>query len=177
MDAVDEKGRTSHSKSNFTLYSLSDSKPAVESLQWVIPVKTKCSDGENAQILVGSSYNTYTLMDVYSGDVLVERRILKINSTNTKLNFEFKNSYQDKVTVQLLTVRNGKSERKSVVLERFLRKHLFSAGGQIKQARSERTHCGPCLSDGCLRLFSYSSLRMMLLSTRRRPRLSYTLVR
>lgn len=118
LDATDDNGRNVHSYNEFTLYSLSDSKPAVESLQWVIPVKTKCADGETAEILLGSSFDSYTLMDVYSGDELVERKVLKLKSSNVKLKIEFKKSYQDRMSVQFVTVREGKCERNSVTLER-----------------------------------------------------------
>ncbi|MBO7367565.1 MAG: hypothetical protein J6U24_03045, partial [Paludibacteraceae bacterium] len=121
LDATDESGRKVQTSSEFTLYSLSDGKPAVESLQWLIPVKTKCADGETAEILLGSSYDSYTLMDVYSGDELVERKVIKLKSANTKLKFEFKKSYQDRVTVQFITVREGKSSINSVTIERVVK--------------------------------------------------------
>lgn len=121
LEATDDKERKVSSYSDFTLYSLSDGKPAVESLQWVIPVKTKCADGETAEILLGSSYNAYTLMDVYSGDELIERKVLKLKSGNIKLKFEFKKSYQDRLSVQFVTVREGKSERRSVTIERVVK--------------------------------------------------------
>lgn len=121
LSTVDDKQRSVVSYSEFTLYSIKDSKPAVESLLWVVPVKTKCSDGENAEVLVGSSFDTYTLCELYSGDCLVERKILNLKSKNEILRIKFKESYKDNLTLNLVTVRNCDVKVESVKINRILK--------------------------------------------------------
>ncbi len=121
LNTKDDKDRSIRTSNTFTLYSLSDTKPAVESVQWVIPVKTKCANGENAEVVLGSSFNAYTLMELYDGDSLVERKILNLKSRNDRLHVKYKETYSDRITLKMLTVYNGKSESKSVTIERVVK--------------------------------------------------------
>jgi len=119
LKAMDIDGRKIYSTSSFTLYSITDKKPAEESLLWAIPIKTECKDGEYAEFVLGSSFDSYILMELYSEDSLVSRKVVNVNALNSRQKIKYCKSYSNSVTVNLLTIKNGKSESKSIALKRY----------------------------------------------------------
>ncbi len=118
LTAKDDKGRQIDYKSTFTLYSVKDKKPAEESLLWLVPVKTQCDSGENAEFVLGSSFDSHILMEVYDQQVLVERSIVDINSRCGHFKVKYKPSFSDRLYVKFLAVKNGKTEAKELTLSR-----------------------------------------------------------
>lgn len=118
MSAKDEKGRQIDYKSTFTLYSIDDKKPAEESLLWLIPLKTECGSNENAEFVLGSSFDSHILMEVYDQQVLVERSIVDVKSKCSRFRVKYKGSFSDRIYIKFLAVKNGKVEAKELALSR-----------------------------------------------------------
>ncbi|MCQ2351726.1 MAG: MG2 domain-containing protein, partial [Paludibacteraceae bacterium] len=122
LTAKDDKGRDVEYKTDFILYSVKDKKPAVDTLQWVVPVVVECENGAEAEIITGSSkQNAYTLMEVYDQQTLIERTMLKLSNANTLVKVPYKPEFSDIVNVNFITVKNGKVETKQVQLKRKLK--------------------------------------------------------
>lgn len=126
LNAVDSKGRAVDYQTTFIAYSVNDKKPAVDTLQWVLPVKTNCENSEIAVIIAGSSHNTYTMFELYDQDKLVERRVEKMNSANKRFKIIYKPIYSDRLTAVFTTICNGKAVVKSVTLNRVLKSRDLS---------------------------------------------------
>lgn len=126
LNAVDSKVRAVDYKTTFIAYSVNDKKPAVDTLQWVIPVKTECESGDIAVIIAGSSYDTYTMLELYDQDKLVERKVEKMNSANKRFKIIYKPTYGDRLTAVFTTICNGKAVIKSVTLNRVLKSRDLS---------------------------------------------------
>ncbi|MCQ2336197.1 MAG: MG2 domain-containing protein [Paludibacteraceae bacterium] len=126
LNAVDSKGRAVDYKTTFIAYSVNDKKPAVDTLQWVIPVKTECENSDIAIVVAGSSYDTYTMLELYDQGKLVERKVEKMNSANKRFKIIYKPIYSDRLTAVFTTIYNGKAVIKSVTLNRVLKSRDLS---------------------------------------------------
>lgn len=121
LSAKDDKDRSVYSRAEFIWYSLNDKKPAKESVLWVVPVRSVCENNETAEFVIGSSYDTHVLMDVFSEDSLVERTLVDLDSSCGRIKIKYKPSFSDKVTVNLIAVKNGEVSTHNVDLSRKLK--------------------------------------------------------
>lgn len=139
LTANDDKGREIAYRATFTLYSLTDKRPAEESVIWMIPVKTECYSDETAEFVLGSSFDSHILMEVYDQQVLVERKIVDVNSTCTRFKLKYKASFSDRLYVRFLAVKNGKCESKELTLSRIQKpRNLKIELSHIKQIYAPR---------------------------------------
>lgn len=101
------------------LYSTEDKHPPYLTYLWNVEEKTKCSPGENAKILLGSSAKeVYVLYEVYSDQKLMERKRLVLNNSNTTLSIPYKENYGQTADVIISFVKDGQFFSRTIGLVR-----------------------------------------------------------
>ncbi|MDD2331430.1 MAG: alpha-2-macroglobulin family protein [Candidatus Cloacimonetes bacterium] len=74
------KGQDVIEQRYFTLFDSQSSKLPYPQAEWFVPIKTECQPGEEAVIILGSSYKNVSLLyEVEKNHQIVERRLLTLN--------------------------------------------------------------------------------------------------
>lgn len=105
----DDNGRIVTGESRFVLYSKKDKKPALFSYLWVPETNMSVKEGEEAQVIFGSSCkDAYLIYEIYDGMRLVTRRLVNLSDKNQKLSIPYKREYGPELSVYVMMVKNGK---------------------------------------------------------------------
>lgn len=117
----DSLGRevTDHAKT--VLFSTSDRRPPVTTPTWLYQENVAFDATHPAVFYFGTSEkDTYWMMDVFSGDRLLESKALNLSDTIVRFDYPYKESYGDGVLIQFCMVRNGEVYQEQVRLTKRL---------------------------------------------------------
>ena len=115
----DDQGRLVETSHDFVVFSLSDKRPPIYTVQWFYQDGNNWNDGQPVTFYVGSSeQRVYMLMDVYSGAKRIRSERFWLNDSVKPFEFAYDESYGDGIVVSFAFVRNGQLYTKSVRLEK-----------------------------------------------------------
>lgn len=98
LKAKDSNGRDIEDEKEFVLYSIDDKKPPIETNNWYIVKNRMFSKDKPAEIVLGVSPNTATVLyELIKGGKVFERQQIKISDENKVFTIPYKAEYEDEV--------------------------------------------------------------------------------
>lgn len=118
VEAADTHGRKVSAEGEFTLYSPDDKRPPVFSHTWLIPEKTECLPGEEAEFVFGTSdKDAYILYEIYrsnrngagweTASVPVSRKMIRMSDENRRFREPFTAADGEGIVVSFTFVKAG----------------------------------------------------------------------
>ena len=115
----DDSGLEVETQQDFTLFSSKDKRPPVPVYEWILPVKTECAVGENAEIFYGSSAkNVFVLYEVFQDGKRLSVTRFVLNNEIKKIEIPFLESYGDGISVSFTFVKDKKVFTQNVTITR-----------------------------------------------------------
>lgn len=104
----DNQGKEVTVDVNTILFSVDDKRPPVETVVWFYEANTEFDAAHPAVFCFGTSKkDAYVMMNVFSGDKLLESRALNLSDTIVRFEYPYLESYGDGVLVNFCMVRDG----------------------------------------------------------------------
>lgn len=119
VSATDEQGRISKAEQEFTLFSLDETVPPIETPEWFYQDGTEFTASTPVTLYVGSSEKDVCLFyNIYSGNKRIHSERITLNNEIRKFSYIYKPEYGDGITVSFAFMRDGKLYTKQVSLRR-----------------------------------------------------------
>ena len=113
----DGQGKEVTAEANTILFSREDNRPPVETTVWFYEANTEFDATHPAVFCFGTSKkDAYVMMNVFSGDKLLESKTLNLSDTIVRFEYPYRESYGDGVFVNLCMVRDGQVYQEQVRL-------------------------------------------------------------
>ena len=113
----DNQGKEVTADTNTILFSVEDKRPPVETTMWFYGANTEFDAAHPAVFCFGTSKkDAYVMMNVFSGDKLLESKTLNLSDTIVRFEYPYRESYGDGVFVNLCMVRDGQVYQEQVRL-------------------------------------------------------------
>lgn len=117
----DNQGKEVTVDANTILFSVNDKRPPVETAVWFYEANTEFDAAHPAVFCFGTSNkDAYVMMNVFSGDKLLESKALNLSDTIVRFEYPYQDSYGDGVLVNFCMVRDGQVYQEQVRLTRRL---------------------------------------------------------
>lgn len=118
VEAADTRGRKVSAEGEFIVYSPDDKRPPVFSHTWLIPEKTECLPGEEAEFIFGTSdKDAYILYEIYrsnrqgsgwvTASVPVSRKMIRMSDENRRFREPFTAADGEGIVVSFTFVKAG----------------------------------------------------------------------
>lgn len=119
VEAADTQGRKVSAEGEFILYTPYDKRPPVFSHTWLLPEKTECLPGEEAEFVFGTSdKDAYILYEVYrsnrqgsgweTASVPVSRKMIRMSDENRRFREPFTAADGEGIVVSFTFVKAGR---------------------------------------------------------------------
>lgn len=132
MTSPDGKTDMKAGKRIFYLYSPSDKHPPILTYNWLIPQKTTCRPGENAEILFGTSAkDVYVLYEIYTSKGLKEQKLLKFSDEIRTLTVPYKEEYGNSISLSLSYVKDMQFFHNEILIHRQRKSQLLNFTTQV----------------------------------------------
>ena len=113
----DNQGKEVTADTNTILFSVEDKRPPIETTMWFYGANTEFDAAHPAVFCFGTSKkDAYVMMNVFSGDKLLESKTLNLSDTIVRFEYPYRESYGDGVFVNLCMVRDGQVYQEQVRL-------------------------------------------------------------
>ena len=117
--ARDDQGRLVTIDKDFVLFSLTDKRPPIKTVQWFYQDGDSWNSGQNVSLYVGSSEkNIYLMMDVFSSKERIRSERMLLEGEIRRFDFSYDDSYGDGIVVSLAFLHDGKFYTRQVKLEK-----------------------------------------------------------
>lgn len=104
----DNQGKEVTTDTNTILFSIEDKRPPVETTVWFYGENMEFDATHPAVFCFGTSKkDAYVMMNVFSGDKLLESKTLNLSDTIVRFEYPYQESYGDGVFVNFCMVRDG----------------------------------------------------------------------
>lgn len=119
LSAKDQQGRETTFETETVLFSIHDTRPAVETNMWYYAINTSFDASHPAAFLFGTSQkDAYVLMDVFCGNKRLESRSYFLSDSLIRLEYPYKEEYGDGLSISLCFVKNNQIYQQNVELKR-----------------------------------------------------------
>lgn len=117
VSARDDRGRECKAEQHFVLFSRTDTRPPVETVEWFYQEKNGWDESGPVNLYVGSSEDSvYLFVDVYTAEKRIETRRIGLSNEIVKLTYPFCPAYENGITVHLAFLRKGQWYNRQVNL-------------------------------------------------------------
>jgi hypothetical protein len=117
--ANDDSGLEVETQQDFTLFSPQDKRPPVPVYEWIMPIKTECTVGENAEIHYGSSAkNVFVLYEIFQDGKRLSATRFVLNNEIKKIEIPFLASYKDGISVSFTFIKDKQIFTQNVTITR-----------------------------------------------------------
>ena len=118
-NAFDNQGREVEGEKEFTIFSLDDTCPPTQIAEWYYEVNSEFDAYNPAIFYYGTSFNdAHVMMKVLCKDKVLESKILKLSNSIERFEFDYKDSYENGLTVLFCFVKDNKLYRKTISLKK-----------------------------------------------------------
>ena len=117
----DGQGKDVTADANTILFAWEDKRPPVETPVWFYEANTEFDAAYPAKFCFGTSEkDAYVMMNVFSGNELLESKVLNLSDTIVHFYYPYKESYGDGVFINFCLVRDGQVYQEQVRLKKRL---------------------------------------------------------
>ena len=117
----DGQGKEVTADANTILFAWEDKRPPVETPVWFYEANTEFDATHPAKFCFGTSEkDAYVMMNVFSGNELLESKVLNLSDTIVHFYYPYKESYGDGVFINFCLVRDGQVYQEQVRLKKRL---------------------------------------------------------
>ena len=117
----DGQGKEVTADANTILFAWEDKRPPVETPVWFYEANTEFDATHPAKFCFGTSKkDAYVMMNVFSGNELLESRVMNLSDTIVHFYYPYKESYGDGVFINFCLVRDGQVYQEQVRLKKRL---------------------------------------------------------
>lgn len=117
----DGQGKEVTADANTILFAWEDKRPPVETPVWFYEANTEFDVAHPALFCFGTSEkDAYVMMNVFSGNELLESRVMNLSDTIVHFYYPYKESYGDGVFINFCLVRDGQVYQEQVRLKKRL---------------------------------------------------------
>ena len=117
----DGQGKEVTAEANTILFSREDNRPPVETAVWFYEANTEFDAAHPAVFCFGTSKkDAYVMMNVFSGNKLLESKVLNLSDTIVHFKYPYQESYGDGVLVSFCMVRDGQVYQEQARLKKRL---------------------------------------------------------
>ena len=117
----DGQGKEVTADANTILFAWEDKRPPVETPVWFYEANTEFDATHPAKFCFGTSEkDAYVMMNVFSGNELLESKVMNLSDTIVHFYYPYKESYGDGVFINFCLVRNGQVYQEQVRLKKRL---------------------------------------------------------
>ena len=117
----DGQGKEVTADANTILFSWEDKRPPVETPVWFYEENTEFDAAHPALFCFGTSKkDAYVMMNVFSGNELLESRVMNLSDTIVHFYYPYKESYGDGVFINFCLIRDGQVYQEQVRLKKRL---------------------------------------------------------
>lgn len=117
----DGQGKEVTADANTILFAWEDKRPPVETPVWFYEANTEFDAAHPALFCFGTSEkDAYVMMHVFSGNELLESRVMNLSDTIVHFYYPYKESYGDGVFINFCLVRDGQVYQEQVRLKKRL---------------------------------------------------------
>lgn len=117
----DGQGKEVTADANTILFAWEDKRPPVETPVWFYEANTEFDAAHPAKFCFGTSKkDAYVMMNVFSGNELLESRVMNLSDTIVHFYYPYKESYGDGVFINFCLVRDGQVYQEQVRLKKRL---------------------------------------------------------
>ena len=121
MSVKDSQGQEVTADAQTIMFSLKDKRPPVNVPTWLYEENTQFDAAHPAVFYFGTSEkDVYVMMNLFSGERLLDSRVLNLSDEITRFEYPYKENYGDGVLVNFCMVRDGQVYQDRVGLERRL---------------------------------------------------------
>ena len=117
----DGQGKEVTADANSILFAWEDKRPPVETPVWFYEANTEFDATHPAKFCFGTSEkDAYVMMNVFSGNELLESKVMNLSDTIVHFYYPYKESYGDGVFINFCLVRDGQVYQEQVRLKKRL---------------------------------------------------------
>ena len=117
----DGQGKEVTADANTILFAWEDKRPPVETPVWFYEANTEFDATHPAKFCFGTSEkDAYLMMNVFSGNELLESKVMNLSDTIVHFYYPYKESYGDGVFINFCLVRDGQVYQEQVRLKKRL---------------------------------------------------------
>ena len=117
----DGQGKEVTADANTILFAWEDKRPPVETPVWFYEANTEFDATHPAKFCFGTSEkDAYVMMNVFSGNELLESKVMNLSDTIVHFYYPYKESYGDGVFINFCLVRDGQVYQEQVRLKKRL---------------------------------------------------------
>ena len=117
----DTQGKEVTADANTILFSSKDQRPPIETTVWFYEANTEFDAEHPAMFCFGTSKKeAYVMMNVFSGNELLESKVMNLSDTIVHFKYPYKESYGEGVFVNFCMVRDGQVYQEQVRLKKRL---------------------------------------------------------
>lgn len=117
----DNQGKEVTADTHTILFSVEDKRPPVRSVVWLYAPDKEFDATHPAVFYFGTSEkDAYVMMNVFSGDKLLESKVLNLSDTIVRFNYPYQESYGDGILVNFCMVRDGQMYQERVGVKKSL---------------------------------------------------------
>ena len=117
----DTQGKEVTADANTILFSSKDQRPPIETTVWFYEANTEFDAEHPAMFCFGTSKKeAYVMMNVFSGNELLESKVMNLSDTIVHFKYPYKESYGEGVFLNFCMVRDGQVYQEQVRLKKRL---------------------------------------------------------
>lgn len=121
LTAKDDQGREVTYQTRLVLFSTRDTRPVVETPLWYYESNTSFDAEHPAVFYFGTSKReAYVMMDLFSGNKLLESKVLNLTDSIVRFEYPYREAYGDGLTVTFCFVKESEMLQRNVQLRKRL---------------------------------------------------------
>lgn len=115
MTAKDDQGREVVNKAQVILFSTKDKRPPVDQAIWYYAENTSFDAAHPAVFYFGTSKkDAYVMMNLFSGNTMLESKVLRLSDSIERFEFPYKESYGNGLSATFCFVKEGDVNQQTV---------------------------------------------------------------
>ncbi len=108
VTAKDSLGKEAKYEQNFVLFSMNDTKPPVDALEWFYVPSNEFAPGKDATVLFGSAgKDVYVFYDVFSGNKRLMSRHFLLTDSVVRMVYPYKQEYGNGISIRFAFVKDN----------------------------------------------------------------------
>lgn len=119
LTATDNNGKEAKNEKDIIIFSYKDTKPPIETNEWLVEKNTTFSEKKPAEIIFGvSDQDVYVLYQIHGKNGVLDKQYNIVSAENKTFIIPYKPEYGDQVLLTLTYLKNEKFYNKNIKLKK-----------------------------------------------------------